>query len=461
MFFVAGALMLAGCDAVAVQTAQRYLNVDSLVRVVATADPIQVETTPTPVPPDYSTAALIKLRSKLRVGIRFDAPPLARVNDQGELEGFDVDLAREFARRWLGSEKNVEFVQVTSNSAPAKVAAREIDMAMGAMIVSRASELIADFSLPYTQDGEALLVRAGTYSDVVSLAGRAVVYVDDASTFALRDTQNANGITITAKAANSYAEAYNALQQQNVEAMAGRWRRLRTRAASDPGLTVLRVFKREPVAIMLPPNDSDWADLVNITLSNIVLDGTYERLYLQAFSAPPDMSVLLPLTGPTDIQFAQLPDFLQTTNRLAAVREAKKMRVAYATNPPFSLLEENNLPGGFEVELARAIGQRVIGAPDAVEFTPYAGDFSKAVQDFDMFVGGVPRTQSFERVVDFATPTYRTAGGSVGIVLPVRQSPFRDAVNLAIQQMRADGTYDEIYTRWFPDTAPMTLDNWR
>jgi hypothetical protein len=42
----------------------------------------------------------------------------------------DVDLAREFARRWLGSERNAEFVQVTTATAAERVARREVDLAL-------------------------------------------------------------------------------------------------------------------------------------------------------------------------------------------------------------------------------------------------------------------------------------------------------------------------------------------
>ncbi len=456
-------LALTACNSLSLDTVQRYVNVDLIARVVATADPVTVEATVTPPPPDYSTAALVKLRSRIRVGIRFDAPPLSRVNDQGELEGFDVDLARQFARRWLGSDRNVEFVQVTSNSAPGKVRAREVDLAMGGIVQSRAAELEADFSMPYLQDGDALLVRTGTFSDFASLAGRPIVYIDDASTFALRDAQNANGVTVTTKAATTYAEAYGLLSNGDVDGMAGRWRRLRTRAAQDPALFVLSVFKREPVAIALPPGDSEWADLVNITLSNMMLDGTYARLYQQWFGAPPDPAMLAPLLGPVDLQLAQLPDALQTIDRLAQARATNRLRVAYASNPPFSRLEENNLPGGFEVELSRAIGARVMGSAESVEFLPLAGDAAQAFAagTADLVIGGLPRTQTLDRVIDFSTPIYRAGDTTVAIGLPQRQSPLRDAVNLALQQMIADGSYAEIYARWFPDTAQPQLDIWR
>jgi ABC-type amino acid transport substrate-binding protein len=277
----------------------------------------------------------------------------------------------------------------------------------------------------------------------------------------LRDAQNAFGVTVTTRASTSYANAYNALIGRDVEGFAGRWRRLRTRAAQDPNLQVLTVFRREAVAIMLPANDSDWADLINLTLSQIIADGTYERLYVQAFGAPPDLSALYPYSGPGDVQLAQLPDYLQTTDRLAKARDARKLRVGYLSSPPFARLEENNAPGGYEVELATAIGQRVLGVADAIEFVPLSGDPAAALDSVDIVIGGLRRSAALERQFDFATPTHRAGVESFAIALPPRQSPLRDAVNLAIQQMRADGALAELHARYFPDAGPLAVDVWR
>jgi aspartate/glutamate/glutamine transport system substrate-binding protein len=464
----AATLTLSACSLDDLSAARRLVNVDSLVRAVATTSPVELDPTTTPPPPDYTTAALVKLRSRIRVGIRFDAPPLTRVNEQGELEGFDVDLAREFARRWLGSERNVEFVQVTSGSAPEKVRAREVDLAMGGLVKSRLAEQSVDYSLSYLVDGEALLIRSGTYSDFVSMQGQPIAYIDDGATFALRDAQNANGITITARPAGAYVEGYNALGQARVEGMVGRWRRLRTRAASDPGLQVLTVFRREWVAVMVPPDDSDWANLVDTTLSQIMADGTYAALYQKWFGgAPADLTPFTPLSGPpSQVQLAQLPDRLvPNVERLGNIRATGRLRVAYTPqNPPFSRLEENNVPGGYEVDLARAVALRVMGNAEQVEFVPLAGDPVALLQsDVDMVVGGYIMNEALGRGVTFASPTFRAAGAPAptAMLLPRNASTLRDAVNLALQQMQADGSYAEIWARYFPDVAPYPIDVWR
>lgn len=187
----------------------------------------------------------------------------------------DVDLAREFARRWLGSERNAEFVQVTMATAAEKVARREVDLALGGLTIQRSAERTVDFSIAYLGDGEAILTRAGQFADFRSLARRRVTYVDFATVVALGDIQAATNLTVAIQARNSYAAALDDLLDGSTDAVAGRLRRLRVAAAENSALSLAVVLTNEPVAMMLPPNDSSWADLVNLTLAAMMADGTF------------------------------------------------------------------------------------------------------------------------------------------------------------------------------------------
>ena len=49
-------------------------------------------------------------RDKLIVGTYSTSPPLAYVDDKGDLVGFEIDMAREIAKDLLGDPKKLEFV---------------------------------------------------------------------------------------------------------------------------------------------------------------------------------------------------------------------------------------------------------------------------------------------------------------------------------------------------------------
>ncbi|MCS7061129.1 MAG: transporter substrate-binding domain-containing protein, partial [Anaerolineae bacterium] len=319
---------------------------DTLARIAATPYRAEEGPTATVAPPTFSTAALVKMRSVLRVGIRFDAPPLASVNEEGELIGLDVDIARELARRWLGSPRNVEFVQVTSNSALRRIQNREVDLALGGLIHSRPAETYADFSFSYLEDGEALLIRAGAIADLPSLAQRTVTYIDTTSLPAAGRMQAANNMTVTLQSAPSYAAAIQSLLDGETDAVIGRWRRLRAEAAQNGALAVLAVLERQPVAIMLPQNDSDWADLVNVTLSALINDGFYADAYQRWFGqpAPP----VTPLPGQIDLQLAALPDFIAPRGVYERLRTTNSVRIGFnAQSDPLATLDANGQPIGY------------------------------------------------------------------------------------------------------------------
>ncbi len=411
-------------------------------------------------PPDISTAALVKMRAMVRVGIRYDAPPLARVNAEGELEGMDVDLARDFARRWLGSERNVEFVQVTSLSAPALIANREVDMAMGGLVHSKSAEPAVDYSVSTVQDGEAMLARTGTFSDFLSMAGRTVTYIDSSSTFALRDAQIANNITVTLVGQNSYRAAVNDLVAGQTDGVAGRWRRLRATATNDPALAILTVFTRDPIAIMLPQNDSEWTDLVNLTFSQQVEDGTYASLYEKWFGVPPDPLETIPQPNPP--QLADLPNSIAPRDVISTMKAANAVRVGFnAGASPFTALNGEGQPEGFEVDLAREMARRWFNDPAAAQFTPVSDAAAALASDqADLAIGGIGRNGTTERGMDFSQTIFVSNGLPVAIAVPHESSEVRDLVNFTLQEMQADGTYGAIFQKWFPDQPVNEIERW-
>lgn len=530
------------------------IQLDSIARIAATADPADNPPTATVAANTISTAALVKERSKLRVGIRFDAPPLSSVTSEGTLEGLDVDIVREFARRWLGSADNVEFVQVTSSSAPHLIQRREVDLALGGLAHTKSAETYADYGLTYMQDGEALLVRTGSFVDFNSLAQHSVTYIDSSSLAAINSATAAANITVTLQTAPSYSAALQQLLDGQTDAILGRWRRLRARAASDPALTVLSVLQTDPIAMMLPQNDSQWADLVNVTFSAIIADGTYAKMYQEWFNVPPDP--IYPLPNTIDLQLATLPDTITPRDTVTQIKTNGTVRIGFnAQADPLATLDANGEPVGFEIDLCREIARRWFQNGTTTQFTALAaadipGDLRN--NTVDMAVGAIQQTQANENVMDFSISTYQTGVGiavlqtaaisdvsalnghvvgvvsgrsdqalleevkkarnlsinsssfpdlstaldalrngqvdavvedqvtllaltrtasdlrllperlsriPIGIALPTDDSALRDMVNLALQDMFADGTYARIYNQWF-GTAPEGLELW-
>lgn len=99
----------------------------------------------------------LQASGRLRVGLDPSYPPLENVDADGRLDGFDVDLAHELARR-LGVKP--EFVSLDAGGLFDAVVARRCDVAIG---VPPIREFLKDlrYSRPYLNAGQVLVVRAG------------------------------------------------------------------------------------------------------------------------------------------------------------------------------------------------------------------------------------------------------------------------------------------------------------
>ena len=110
--------------------------------------------------PDEAVYDRIRDEGVVRVGIRFDNPPLSYIDKDGQWVGFDVDLATELVRR-LGVK--LEQVKVDETTRISFLQEGKIDMAVASMNHTRQRDDAIDFSVTYFWDDQSFLVRKGTF----------------------------------------------------------------------------------------------------------------------------------------------------------------------------------------------------------------------------------------------------------------------------------------------------------
>ena len=109
----------------------------------------------------------IKERGNLTVGVKFSAKPFGYI-ENGELQGFDIDIAKKIAGEIFDDENKVEFIEVNSEDRISKLMSGEIDMIIATMTDTPERRLIVDFSEPYYFSGQAVLCKKN--SEVTSAA---------------------------------------------------------------------------------------------------------------------------------------------------------------------------------------------------------------------------------------------------------------------------------------------------
>jgi polar amino acid transport system substrate-binding protein len=97
---------------------------------------------------------------RLRIGVNPTLPPLARINDRNQLEGFDIDVGNELVRI-LGEGAQVEFVQLGSPDRIPFVSTGRVDLVMGAMTRTPARALVIDYTVPISTQAMMVLTVDG------------------------------------------------------------------------------------------------------------------------------------------------------------------------------------------------------------------------------------------------------------------------------------------------------------
>ena len=366
--------------------------------------------TPTPLPLNATTAARIRARGFLLVGVRYDLQPFGYVTEDGEVTGFDVDLGRELARRWLGDVQAIRFRQVRSDTAIEHLQAGHVDLVIAALTHTQNNEAGADFSLPYFVDGQAFLVRAPDATSIngpASIQGRRVgVVASEEAEEALRASVP---FTLTLQIYDRFDAAVAALGRGELDAVADMRRRLFWGARLLPGTKVVGQYTVTPVALAYPQNDPLFADLVSLTFQEMVADGTYVDLYARWF---PDA---LPGVerwpgGAKAPSLADAPVVISVPDTIAAIQSRGRLTVAMAPDrSPFAYIDATGALAGYEVNLARLMAARWLGDPTAIHFVPGTVEMGKEMLrkgQADILLGGLVHTSPSELEIDFSLTTY-------------------------------------------------------
>lgn len=94
--------------------------------------------------------------NKIVIGIDDDFPPLSFYNEKGELVGFEIDLAKETAKR-MGAK--VEFKPINWNEKEEEITSGRIDLIWNGLDITDERKEYMIFSRPYMDDRQILLVK--------------------------------------------------------------------------------------------------------------------------------------------------------------------------------------------------------------------------------------------------------------------------------------------------------------
>lgn len=151
----------------------------------------------------------IKKKGKIKIGVFSDKNPFGYVDENGDIQGYDVYFAKRIAEDLLGSEKNVEFVYVEAANRVEYLKAGKVDIILANFTVTKERSEQVDFALPYMKVALGVVSPDDTLiTDVNELKGKKLIVVKG-TTAEHYFTEKYPAITLVKF--DEYQEAYDAL----------------------------------------------------------------------------------------------------------------------------------------------------------------------------------------------------------------------------------------------------------
>ena len=238
-----------------------------------------------------------KTRTYLTVGISADSLLLGSRNPlTGQIEGFDIDMAKAVAKALFGDESKIRLVVITSADRIPALQSGRVDMVARAFSMTCARWKDIAFSAEYYQAGLKLLVPDDTAGRKVTgfaqLTGQKVCAPTGTSTLAKVQEQSG----VEAVGAPTHTACLVLFQQGKVDAIAGDDTVLAGLAAQDPYAFVPKIsngvpptgtaLTSEPYGLGIKKGSVALVAFTNKVLADMKADGRWKASYDKWFAAP-------------------------------------------------------------------------------------------------------------------------------------------------------------------------------
>lgn len=222
----------------------------------------------------------IKSADKIVWGVKNDTKLFGLKNPStGEVEGFDIDIAKEITKIILGDETKVEFKEVTSKTRIPMLNNGDIDGIIATMTITEDRKKEVDFSEVYFEAGQSLLVKKGSpIQSIEDLEASTKVIAVKGSTSAINIREKAPEAQVLEF--ENYAEAFTALKAGQGDTLTTDNSILYGMATEDSNFELVGgIFTDEPYGIAMKKGGDDFVTAVNDALAELKENGKYDEIY--------------------------------------------------------------------------------------------------------------------------------------------------------------------------------------
>lgn len=249
------------------------------------------KTTDVPKQPGESSAAPEQsqnsdVKSTLVLGLDDTFAPMGFRDEKGEIIGFDIDLAKEAAKRM---DVTIEFQPIDWSMKEAELDAGNIDFIWNGFSVTEERKEKLAFSKPYLENSQLIITLATSpINTKADLSGKAVAVQAESS--ALDAVNSESEVASTFKKLVEFStnnEAFNDLESGRSDAIVvdGVLARYYMKQKGEGSYKVLAEdFGDEEYAVGLRKGDTELLEKLNAAFDEMKNDGTYDKIYSKWFS---------------------------------------------------------------------------------------------------------------------------------------------------------------------------------
>nr|WP_265182915.1 transporter substrate-binding domain-containing protein [Bacillus gaemokensis] len=221
----------------------------------------------------------MKARGELVVAVFTDKPPFGYIDKDGKNIGFEIDMAKRFAKDLLGDESKVKFVPVEAASRIPYLQSDKVDFVLANMTATEDRKKVVDFTNPHLKVAVQVLVKDGSpIQSVKELEGKKVI-VTKGTTADIYLTKNMKNVELIKFDKNT--EALQALKDGRADAYAQDNLVLLSWANKNPGFHLLKdkLGGEEQIAIAVKKGNKEIYDWVNKELETLGKENYLHKLY--------------------------------------------------------------------------------------------------------------------------------------------------------------------------------------
>ena len=221
----------------------------------------------------------IKKRGTIKIGVFSDKAPFGYVDSNGKNQGFDVYVAKRFAKDLLGDESKVEFVLVDAASRVAYLESKKVDVIMANFTVTDERKQKVDFTNPYMKVSLGVVSPDGaTITSEDQLKGKKII-VAKGTTAETFMTKNHPDVELVKY--EQYSEIFQALKDKRGDAILSDNTEVIAWAKDNKGFTVgiPSLGSADTIAPAVTKGNTELKDWINTEFETLGKENFVHKAY--------------------------------------------------------------------------------------------------------------------------------------------------------------------------------------